>query len=43
MRMVATWVETYCLCSDHMHQRTALNSREYCFIKIEFLCILCTA
>ena len=35
--------ETYGFGSNHMHQRTALYSREYSFVKVEFLCILCTA
>ena len=29
--------ETYCLGSDHVHQRTTLDSRKYCFVKIKLL------
>ena len=29
--------KTYSLCRDHMHKRTALNTREYSFIKVKLL------
>src|SRR5699024_952027 len=29
--------EAHCLCRDHMHQRSALDSREYCLVEVKLL------
>ena len=31
------FLEAHCFCCDHMHKRSSLDSREYCFVKVELL------